>query len=824
MTKTIDFGTLTRLVVAMVGLMSCGAMGSGDGASAPLQARLNPMSSGRNPEVIVSWSGNFSLEQTASLASPIQWEPVASRVALEDDGQRSVVIPAGKAYRFYRLRSEPLTRVPTDVFRSIGYNDLFDDSSEVYLMSNEERFRLGIRLEPQIVGKVPAGILRPQPIHKLRVHAIRTANDNGSEAATITADEVKLLVDQANVVYYSSGIEFVFDPAQDFETRNSTLLNHDFTTTVNGALYTHKDVEPPTSAEESAPHTAERTRVANLYPGKIVFYFRWGDRWRYDDDLHHWVLKPASGGSSSWAAPYVNMTRGLPEKNLLAHEVGHYLHNRHPFVSGIETVEEAADVIRNYLQNHSREEGLDALDGDRDFVLDTPADVGQAIFDNATPPIPTCQADAELEIPIAYIPPTPIPLSQSGSSIGYLLKPDKHNIMSYFKHCHALGHWLSDDQTERTRDGLENGNRHRLISEVFTRPTLVKQDELKGEVMSNPQVVRTRFRQLVTVFKTSDNRLRLVAWHANADGQLQRKGQIEGLGTIWEVTATGLGLGLVATTVKTSDLNLKTIIWRVNTAGQFTRLGDHELEGVILSGFRSCPVGIEHFAVAGARVWTSGGQSGSYLKVYVWKVTASGEPTLVAEAAGGHMDFISLCPLGRENQFATAFQDNNGNLKIIAWRLVEKTQLIRTDEAAAGAVGRVAAVGTDVDLLTTVVQTSSGKIKLINWKYDEDGKLTRAGELTGGDVFDVHAARLGIDMIATASLSNDSNLELALWKITDGGNTITHAKSVVSIPVWEAVPSIVDSGKLAVVTGGTLADRAMRVMVYRTETTFIIGR
>jgi hypothetical protein len=823
MTKSFDYGSHCRCGIAALGLFYFGMVTPAIGAPGPLEARLNPTPSGKVPEVVLQWTGDYSLEQTASLKPPIAWQASALRVALEDNGQRSVVVPASQSQRFYRLQGQPLNLRSTDLSHLPEHDDLLDHSSDYYLMSNEERIRLGIFLAPQVVGKIPIGVIQPQPIYRLRIHAIRTANNDGSNAATITTNDVQLLVDQANVVYHSAGIEFVFDPVQDFETRNSTLLNQDFTSTANGANYTIDGTPPPTPPEEAAPHAAERIRVANLYPGKIVFFFRWGSKWVYDTNVHHYVLQPATGGSSSWAGAYVNMTRRMPEKNLLAHEVGHYLHNRHPFVSGIETVTEAADVIRDYLATHDADEGLDALDGDRNFVLDTPADVGQTIFNNAAPPIPQCQDNAQLVIPISYIRPDPTPLSEPAGTLSYILKPDKHNIMSYFKGCHELGHWLSSDQIQRTRDGLDDGNRHRLISTDFSRPVLVKQDELRGEVMANPQIFRTRHRQLVTVFKTDSNRLRLVAWHVDADGQLQRKDEIEGLGTIYEVAAVNLGFGLVATTVKTSDLNLKTIIWQVNSAGQFTRKGDDELAGVIMSGFRACPVGIEHFAVAGAKNWTSGTLASSNLKVYIYKVTAAGEPTLVAEAAGGYFKgFMSLCPLGRENQFATAFQDSIGNLKIIAWRLVDNTQLIRTDEAAAGAVGRVAAVGADVDLMTTVVQTSTGKIKLINWKYGEDGILTRAGEITGDDIADVNAVRLGVDMIATASISNESILQLDLWQIGNAGNTITQAKSAVSIPVWEAVPALVDDGKLAVITGGPLADRNLRMFVYKTDSLLIV--
>ncbi len=79
---------------------------------------------------------------------------------------------------------------------------------------------------------------------RLRLHAVRTANNDGSQAATITPEEIPILVEQANVVFCSAGIEFRFDPVRDFERRNDTLLNNHFTLWVDPADYTGPDGSP----------------------------------------------------------------------------------------------------------------------------------------------------------------------------------------------------------------------------------------------------------------------------------------------------------------------------------------------------------------------------------------------------------------------------------------------------------------------------------------------------------------------------------------------------------------------------------------------------
>ena len=105
---------------------------------------------------------------------------------------------------------EPVSRDPN--------HDDEDDSSSLRFLDNQSAV--------QEVDPIPQHLVlrgRPQPVYSVRIHAIRTANTDGTQAATITPAQIKLLVDQANVVYYSAGIEFQFDgePALDPEVEEA---------------------------------------------------------------------------------------------------------------------------------------------------------------------------------------------------------------------------------------------------------------------------------------------------------------------------------------------------------------------------------------------------------------------------------------------------------------------------------------------------------------------------------------------------------------------------------------------------------------------------
>src|SRR5438093_512000 len=83
----------------------------------------------------------------------------------------------------------------------------------------------------------------PSPTYHLRIHAVLLANDDGSHPATITGSQIQTLVDEASTVWAGAGIHFDFDPAQDIESRNSTLLNNDCTIFYSSPIGQNCDTE-----------------------------------------------------------------------------------------------------------------------------------------------------------------------------------------------------------------------------------------------------------------------------------------------------------------------------------------------------------------------------------------------------------------------------------------------------------------------------------------------------------------------------------------------------------------------------------------------------
>lgn len=347
-----------------------------------------------------------------------------------------------------------------------AYRDDDDDSSLPFLLDPSELKRLRIAPRSQMVKLVDLSkFMRPQPVYKVRIRAIRTANDGQTQAATITPAEIKKLVDQANMVWWSSGIEFLFDPAKDFEHRNSTLLNQDCSLANFGQHISDPNWDPATVDKE--PNKAERTKVAKQYPGKLVVFFRYGTKFKWDDAIKSWKVGPATGGFSSSQSEYVAMTRKMPEKNLLAHEIGHYMHCPHTFGYRPATMAEASQAIKDWVEKkkHTTQQGDEVFDGDSKMVNssltfpveDTAPDPGGGLFDAVYGEDGRCGPTTAVYVPVVF---------SGGYQAEYVIKPDRLNIMSYFKGCHNLGlHHLSKDQIANARDALKNGNRKHLISQ-----------------------------------------------------------------------------------------------------------------------------------------------------------------------------------------------------------------------------------------------------------------------------------------------------------------------------------------------------------------------
>jgi hypothetical protein len=383
---------------------------------------------------------------TANVPECAGCEQAAQRQAVRQTGQRQTI----------RSVQPGAMAMPPE------FRDDDDDSSAPYVLSAVELGQIGLKRQTPSAAtfnphKYSVGRARIAPVLRVRIHAIRTANTNGTEAATITREQVKKLVDQANLVWWPSGIEFQFDPAEDFEHRNNTALNQDSSHAGFNANLTNESWDPGTS--DTSGNKAARAAVGNEFPNKIVCFFRYGTRYTWDAAAKRWTRGPATGGFSGSQAMYVAMPKSLPEKNLLAHEVGHYLTLPHTHGTNFESVAQARKAIKDWVDVHGKttQTALDALNGDLASITDTPPDAGGRIFVNHHGEGANCAANYPvIMIDVKF---------NSGYAAYYKLQPDKLNVMSYFKGCHALGlHRLSPKQIERARAALLTGNRQPLLN------------------------------------------------------------------------------------------------------------------------------------------------------------------------------------------------------------------------------------------------------------------------------------------------------------------------------------------------------------------------
>lgn len=697
--------------------------------------RLDKAGSTRDPNLLLRWTGDRVLQTTDSLTPPAFWRNVADAPDVRDD-ERVLPLPKTGPKGFFRLatRRPWIPEVPAG----------FDDSN--------------FDLLPEHIA-IPA-LPNPFPIwsptYHIRIHGIATADNDGSHAATITAAGLVTKVSGLNAFYAPMGIQFDFDPATNFETINSTLLNRDWDLLIDPADYTNPNSPPPDTGVDDKPHTAARIQEARQHRGKLVIYFRHGDKWVFDAALGHWKLSNATGASSSWAGEYVRMTRGGGAAVDLAHETGHYLQNRHPFVGSIATVSDAADAIKKYVEDYGypKSEGLNALDGDKVFVLDTAPDAKGSIFENAN--LDPCGPVDHIDIPVNF---------SDNTSKTYVLKPDRGNIMSYFKGCTEFAHYFSDDQAARTRDGLENGLRHSLISRKADdlAVQITRQGDVSDIAASEISVVRTGFRQFVTALRDGDGNLRLIAWRASSDTQIVRQGEASA-GAVSKVSACSLGLGLVSTAVRDTSGNLKVIVWKVTSGGQITRQGDDSAGAV--SEIASCRLGIEALATAVR-------DGDGHLQVILWHVTADGQITRKDDASAGAISQVAICPAG-SHRVATAVRTASGSLKVILWEATaEGEDVVRLGSGVAGAISHVDSFNLDRDLLATSVRDGSGDLKVIAWQITDDGEVIRRDDAVGPLITRAASCRLGVDMLATAVRSDIGNLRVLAWKVTSNGSAVT---------------------------------------------------
>ncbi len=123
-------------------------------------------------------------------------------------------------------------------------------------------------------------------MYKIRIHAIKTANDDGSQAAVQTPDQIEKMVSDCNNVYSNAGIFFSFDKQKDFEFQKNSLLNHDITYP--------SDVKDKGITDDGVQHVIYRG-----LDGHINELFA-GDVWKYNGITRAAGAPPAVGNPAGY--------------------------------------------------------------------------------------------------------------------------------------------------------------------------------------------------------------------------------------------------------------------------------------------------------------------------------------------------------------------------------------------------------------------------------------------------------------------------------------------------------------------------------------------
>ena len=390
---------------------------------------------------------------------------------------------------------------------TVPFDDSYDLAAMVLSLTPAALEEFGITLGSQFTHAFPTPTPgfppgAPQPYYDIRVHVILCANDDGSGGAAdpnaMTADYFAQIIAATNLIFDDAGIRLVYDPATDFEKRNSTLLNLDFTIPATTNYWLPATLPPLSDlevAELSKPHADERQRVGREYRGKMVLLLCDGNMLVYDSKLLRWKVISRDHAFSGEDAEFVALPTGQGDvqgwANLLGHESGHYYHQWHthwgiglsageandPNLSSAAKAdilkERTADRIREYVnEGHSWADGLTALDGDISQVADTPGDPGPDLFHWVNGD--ECGPVGTVDVAITSL----------DTVKTYTVQPDRADVVSYFKHCTNIPQHFSPEQIAGIRKSLEQENRWHLIGTPM-RLKILNTYVLNGELRYN---------------------------------------------------------------------------------------------------------------------------------------------------------------------------------------------------------------------------------------------------------------------------------------------------------------------------------------------------
>ena len=172
----------------------------------------------------------------------------------------------------------------------------------------------------------------PQPIvpdvaRVVPLRPVLLSNDDGTDTAVVSPEEIVDWVLAANEVFAPARIGFSYDPTRDIDTIEDTLAN---------------GLEGPDS-RRWIDRVIRANELAARYPGELVVFFR-SEPGEQEIGSHHLNFVMMGEWEDELAC-------GEPDRMLLAHRIGLYLGVPHTFAAIHETSADAADTLSDALQD-----------------------------------------------------------------------------------------------------------------------------------------------------------------------------------------------------------------------------------------------------------------------------------------------------------------------------------------------------------------------------------------------------------------------------------------------------------------------------------------
>ena len=641
-------------------------------------------------------------------------------------------------------------------------------------------------------------------MHQIRLLVAQMFDDNRTNFTSTkpiaTEQEIVDRVAYANRVFAQAKIEFLFNPARDLIRINATLLNRSFMPLVQPDFgadgWRISNWPKPGPPDDKDRRDRARKEFANLFHGRIVIFLRSLKKWREDND-GIWRIgnaKNSSGGKSM----YVNLHTDGASTRTLAHELGHYLQNWHPFAEikageNRTALENIIAKVKEYVDvhGHPKEKGLDVFDRDEIWVRDTPPDAGPSVFAELN--LNECADRADFDVTF-----------NDGSTRTYHLNPDRTNVMNYFGCVDPNGlRTMTGEQILRFRDGVETSFRHALITHGAPRVgKLVLLKEKTDRAVRDVEIAMLSNARMIFAGIDDKGKLTVNGWkylHGGA-GNIVKEPTAAG-GEVKKVSLCVLGLGLFATPVIAASNRAKVILWEARPNGIIERRQDARIEtSDDVEDIACCRFGYEYLAVA-VRL------KNRDVQIHIWEITAAGELTKhfgPSNTVNGFASLGSVSSMGMHsldiNGFVLFGRDSQSQELALSTHFFDdkdEEDNNKDDRRLLGAdasfddrhVKDIEACG--LDLLTGAVvfinEHERLKIQAIEYKpfvLREGHHLKRRGTAqTSGRVRRFAVCRVGTQMLATPIMNVDERLKVIVWAVTPQGYHVRRLDDQLSVRV-----------------------------------------